>query len=125
MRAKFLIALCAAIAILVAIRAFAHHSFAAEFDFNKSITLAGVLTKMVWENPHGWIFLDVKDENGKVQNWAVETGSPLGLLRKGLRKEDFPVGVEIIVEGFRGRGERLTANGTSVKFKDGRNFFLG
>jgi hypothetical protein len=103
----------------------AHHSFAAEFDANAPITLTGTLTKMEWVNPHGWIYIDVKDQSGKVVNWAIEAGAPNALLRRGLRKTDFPIGSEVVVKGFRAKNGTPTANGQTVTFKDGRNFFLG
>ena len=103
----------------------AHHSFASEFDVDKPITLRGTLTKMEWVNPHGWIYVDVKDASGKVTNWAIEAGAPNALLRRGLRATDFPIGTEVIIEGFRAKDGGTTANGSSVKFTDGRNFFLG
>lgn len=103
----------------------AHHSFAAEFDANAPITLTGTLTKMEWVNPHGWIYVDVKGADGKVQNWAIEAGAPNALLRRGLRKTDFPIGTEVNVKGFRAKNGTPTANGQTVTFKDGRNFFLG
>lgn len=103
----------------------AHHSFAAEFDANAPITLTGTLTKMEWVNPHGWIYVDVKGPDGKVQNWAIEAGAPNALLRRGLRKTDFPIGTEVNVKGFRAKNGTPTANGQTVTFKDGRNFFLG
>ena len=103
----------------------AHHSFAAEFDASKPVTLRGTLTKMEWVNPHGWIYLDVKQADGSVQNWAVEAGAPNALLRRGLRKEDFPVGTEIVVKGFQAKNGSHTASGTTVTFNDGRNFFMG
>jgi hypothetical protein len=103
----------------------AHHSFAAEFDINKPITLKGTLTKMEWINPHGWIHIDVKDPGGKVVNWAIETGQPNALLRRGLRRTDFPIGVEVTVEGYQAKNGKPIANGITVKFADGRNFFMG
>ena len=103
----------------------AHHSFSAEFDATKPITLKGKLTKMEWVNPHGWLHIDVTDTDGKVINWAIEAGSPNALLRRGLRQNDFPIGSELIIEGYRAKSGASTANGTSVKFADGRNFFLG
>ena len=111
--------------LLAAMPVAAHHSFAAEFDATKPVTLKGTLTKMEWVNPHGWIYLDVKGPDGKVVNWAVEAGAPNGLLRRGLRKDDFPPGVEIIVDGFLAKNGSNTANGRSVKLNDGRNFFMG
>jgi hypothetical protein len=111
--------------MLAASSARAHHSFSAEFDINQPITLKGVLTKMEWVNPHGWIYIDVTQPDGKVVNWAIEAGGPTQLLRRGLRKTDFPAGIEVTVEGFRARSGEPKANGRSVTKKDGRNIFLG
>ena len=103
----------------------AHHSFAAEFDIDKPVTLKGTLTSLEWVNPHGWLHIDVKQPDGTVVNYAVESGAAQSLLRRGLRMTDFPIGSEVIVEGFRARNGKPTVNGSSVKFADGRNFFLG
>ena len=111
--------------ILSTTPAVAHHSFAAEFDEKQPVTLTGTLTKMEWINPHGWIYIDVKTPDGKVENWAVEAGAPNALLRRGLRRSDFPAGVKVIVKGFRGKNGTPTASGETVTFEDGRNFFLG
>jgi len=121
-----LFAAFAVVAFLMAPRAArAHHSFAAEFDINKPVTLQGVLTKMDWVNPHGWIYVDVKGADGQIQHWSIEAGGPTQLLRRGLRKDDFPAGIEVTVTGYRSRDGSFTANGQSVKLKDGRNFFMG
>lgn len=123
MKAKFVLILVAGV-LLSTLTARAHHSFAAEFDINQPITLKGVLTKMEWVNPHGWIYIDVV-ENGKTVNWAIEAGGPTALLRRGLRKTDFPAGLEVVVEGYRAKSGAPKANGRTVTLKDGRNFFLG
>jgi hypothetical protein len=103
----------------------AHHSFSAEFDADKPVTLRGTLTRMEWVNPHGWIYIDVRQPNGTVVNWAIETGGPTALLRRGLRKTDFPAGLELIVTGYQAKNGTSTANGRTVKLPDGRDFFLG
>ncbi len=103
----------------------AHHSFSAEFDIEQPITLQGTLTELEWVNPHGWIHMEVPGTDGTMQQWAVEMGNPTALLRRGLRKSDFPPGIEFVVEGYRAKDGSTTANGITVTFLDGRNFFAG
>jgi hypothetical protein len=111
--------------VLLATGARAHHSFSSEFDINQPIKLTGVLTKVDWVNPHGWIYIDVKQPDGKIVNWAIEAGGATAMLRRGLRKTDFPAGIALTVEGFRAKTGEPKANGRSVTMNDGRNFFLG
>ena len=111
--------------LLVAAAGSAHHSFSAEFDIEKPITLEGTLTELEWVNPHGWIHMDVESPDGTVTNWAVEMGNPTALLRRGLRRSHFPPGIEFVVEGYEAKDGSPTANGISVTFPDGRNFFAG
>ena len=103
----------------------AHHSFSAEFDEKKPVTLKGTITKMDWVNPHGWLYVDVKEPDGTVVNWAIEAGAPNALLKRGLRKNDFPAGIEIVITGYRAKNGTRTANGRTVTLSDGRNFFMG
>jgi hypothetical protein len=103
----------------------AHHSFAAEFDADKPIKLTGTVTEMKWSNPHGWIYVDVKDEAGNVVNWALETSASNGLIRRGWRKEDLPPGTVLQIEGWQARNGSPTGNISSVTFPDGRKLFAG
>jgi len=112
-------------ALLAATPLLAHHAFSAEYDANQPITIKGSLTKVEWTNPHGWIYVNTKDDGGKVVNWAIEFGSPNAMLRRGLRKTDFPDGIEVIVKGYRAKNGTPTVNGTSVKLPDGRNLLVG
>ena len=83
------------------------------------------MTKVEWTNPHAWIYIDVMDDSGKVANWAVETGTPGMLARRGLKKTFLPVGAQVVITGYRAKDGSNTANGAAVKFPDGRDIFLG
>lgn len=103
----------------------AHHSFSAEFDGDKPISLTGKVTDMKWANPHAWIYIDVEDAEGNVVNWALETRAANGLIRRGWRKDDLPAGTVLNVEGWQARNGSPTANISSVTFTDGRRLFTG
>ena len=106
--------------------AFAHHSFAAEFDSNGPITLKGPITKVDFVNPHAWLYMNVTDPaSGKVTNWAVEMGAPNTLIRRGFTKNTVPVGVEVTVTGFRAKDGSATCNGQTIKLPDGTQLFAG
>jgi DNA/RNA endonuclease YhcR with UshA esterase domain len=122
---KRLFGLLAVVGTLMATPVFAHHSFSAEYDIQAPVTITGTVTRLDWVNPHGWIYIDVKDDSGKVTNWAIEFGSPSQLLRRGVRKTDFPIGIAIVVKGYKSRNGAPRINGTSVKTPEGKNFFTG
>lgn len=103
----------------------AHHAFSAEFDSTQPVTLKGAVTKLEWINPHSWVYLDIKDAEGKVVPWKVEMGAPNQLLRRGWNKNSLPVGMEIIVEGFRAKNGSNIANGGNITLGDGRKLFVG
>jgi len=105
--------------------AIAHHSFAAEFDSTKPVSLQGVVTKMEWINPHSWIHLDVKNDDGTVTKWMIEGGTPNTLVRRGFTRESLKPGTEIRVEGFRAKNGANRANGRDLVLPDGKRLFLG
>ena len=114
-------------ALLVATTAplLARHSFAAEFDANKPVTIKGTVVKVEWQNPHSWIHIEVKDPDGKVETWAVEGGAPNALIRRGWNKNSLPVGTQIVVDGFQAKDGSFRANGRDITFPDGKKLFVG
>lgn len=116
--------LSAAVLAAFTVKLSAHHSFAAEFDSTKPMTLRGTVTKVERINPHGWIYIDVKQPDGTVKNWAIETGTPTALARRGVRKDSIPVGLEVIVKGYPAKDGSRTANGNTITLPDGRDLSL-
>jgi Family of unknown function (DUF6152) len=106
--------------LVTALPILAHHSFSAEYDFAKPITLQGTVVKWELINPHGWITLDAKDASGKTIRWAVETGNPNALLRAGWRKDSLKPGDEVTIEGYLAKDGTPTVNGVQVTLADGR-----
>lgn len=105
--------------------AFAHHSFAAEYDSQKPVTLAGTVTKVEWMNPHVRFSIDVKNADGKVCNWEFEMGSPNVLQREGWTRRSLQIGDEVVVNGFLAKDGSNLANARDVKLADGRKVFAG
>jgi hypothetical protein len=122
---KLVVALAGVTLFLATAPAWAHHSFAAEFDPAKPIKLQGTVTEMEWINPHSWIHIDVKGPDGKVTSWMVEGGSPNALLRRGFTKASLPEGSVIIIEGYQAKDGSNRANGRDITFADGKKLFLG
>src|SRR3954468_213365 len=101
----------------------AHHSFAAEFDDTKPVKVTGTITKVEWQNPHIWFYVDVKNADGTVSNWAFSGGAPGQLMRRGITKEALKPGLEVVVEGFRAKDASNNGFGQKVTYPDGRNVF--
>ena len=112
-------------ALLAAIPAAPHHSFAAVFDINRPVELTGTVTRLHWTNPHAWIYIDVEGDNGDVVNWALETRGANNLIRLGWRPADLSVGTVLEVQGYRARNNTPTANLEEATLPDGRRLFSG
>jgi hypothetical protein len=125
--------LCAAAAFLLAVSwpARAHHSFAAEYDSTKTVTVKGTIQKLEWVNPHAYFWVDVQDEKGKITTWAFESLSPNALARQGWNRNSLKKGEEVTVEGYLAKDGKpladgsIHANSKSVTRADGRRVFVG
>jgi len=124
MKAKFMsVALIAGGLLLAAMPILAHHSFAAEYDASKPITLTGAVTKVEWMNPHARFYIDVKGDNGQMANWELELGSPNGLMRGGWTRNSLKIGDMITVQGSLAKDGSKLANARSVTLADGKRVF--
>ena len=101
----------------------AHHSFSATYDGNKPITLRGTIVKMGWQNPHAHLYVDVKNADGKVVTWEVESAGPTTLMKQGLRKEDF-VGAEVVIKGFLAKDGTPTVNASTFTLVESKKEFV-
>lgn len=108
-----------------AIPMLAHHSFSAEFDSTKPVSLKGTITKVEWLNPHIWLYLDVKDESGKVAHWQCEGGAPNALTRSGWTKNALKEGDQVQINGTLAKDKSTTCNASNVMLPDGRRVFAG
>src|SRR5262249_39631516 len=106
--------------------AWAHHSFAAEFDINAPITLEGEVIQFEWVNPHSWLHVNVTNpDTGEMEEWKFEGGAPSALLRRGWNRNSLPAGTHVIVQGFRSRDGENRANARDITFPDGRVLAIG
>jgi hypothetical protein len=124
MKASFA-SLIAGLALLAPAGALAHHSFAAEYDVKKPVTLKGTVSKVEWTNPHARFYIEVKDESGAVTTWNLELASPNVLVRNGWTRHTLSVGDQVIVEGAQAKDGSQMANARTVTLADGKKVFAG
>jgi hypothetical protein len=123
MKAKVAVSLAGL--LLLALPLLAHHSFAAEYDATKPVTLKGTVTKFDWVNPHSRLFMDVKDDSGKVTAWELETGNPTSMQRNGWKRDTLKPGDTVIVTGFRAKDGANIAAASTVSTADGKRLLAG
>jgi hypothetical protein len=111
--------------IAAAVPTYSHHSFDAEYDRTRTITVTGSVTKLEWTNPHARLYVEGKDETGKFQNWDFELGPPNGLMRRGWNRNSLQHGHKVTVTGFRSKTSDRVANARAVTLADGRQVFAG
>ena len=125
MRATARLSVASLSLLLFAVPLLAHHAFNAEYDASKSTHFVGTVTKVEWTNPHARFYIDVKDENGAVNNWNFELGSPVQLRRQGWRPDSLKVGDQVTVEGYVAKDGAKMASAKKIVLADGRSVFSG
>jgi DNA/RNA endonuclease YhcR with UshA esterase domain len=125
MTAKLTMLMASVGVVLAAAPLVAHHSFAAEYDASKPVTLKGAVTRLEWTNPHARFYIDVKDETGAVANWNLELASPNVLTRNGWTRNTLKIGEQVTVEGTMAKDGSKMANARVVMLSDGRRVFAG
>lgn len=116
---------CALVLATVTEPAAAHHSFSAEFDIDAPVTLQGTIVRMEWINPHSWLHIDVRNEDGTTTAWMIESATPNTLFRRGFSRDSVTAGTEITVHGYRARNGANRANGRDLILPDGSRLFMG
>ena len=119
-------ALCSFAGLFItSLPAAAHHAFGSEFDSQSPVLLKGKIVEIEWVNPDTWIHVEITKPDGSKEVWMVEGGSPNSLLRRGVNKNSFAPGTEVVIDGYQARDHSLRANARNVTFPDGRKLFLG
>jgi hypothetical protein len=120
------VAMVMSVCLLLTAQVFAHHAFSAEFDANKPLKLTGAVTKVEWQNPHTWFYIDVKDETGQTKNWGLEMASPNLLIRNGWTRSSMKIGDVVTVEAFHAKNGANIANARTVTLvPSGETLFAG
>lgn len=125
MHSRLLTVFAGAGLLVASTSAWAHHSFSAEFSRDRPVTLEGEVVMMEWVNPHSWLHIDVPQEDGTVQRWMIEGGSPSVLMRQGWNRDSLPAGTRIRVRGFGAKDGSYRAQSSGLEFPDGRRLDLG
>jgi len=115
---------CGVLLLVPVVPAWAHHSFASEYDVDMPAKLQGTVKKVEWINPHSWITIDVKGPDGTVLTWEIEAGAPNAMFRRGFNKDSLALGTEIVVTGYLAKNGLKRINGRDLTLPDGRKLFM-